>query len=116
LEVDDIQIESEDKDKQDGEEFLTEGPNEQPAPHLSEEIRSKSGSKVDKSPESTDIPQTSSGSRYGLRPNRTRNYSNRFNHVMDKLASGQSYDVQLLQHEPEKTTSLQEAYKRGYRT
>jgi hypothetical protein len=28
---------------------------------------------------------------------------------MDKPASGQSYDVQLLQHEPEKTTSLQDA-------
>jgi hypothetical protein len=111
LEVNDVRIESENEDEQDGEEFLAEGPDEQTSPHLDKEIRSKSGSKDDKSAEPTDVPQTTSGSRYGLRPNRTRNYINRFDHVMDEPASGQSYDVQLLQREPEEATSLQEAVR-----
>jgi hypothetical protein len=87
LEVKDVGIESENKDKQDGEECLVEGPNEQTAPHLNKEIRRESGSGDDKSAEPTDVPHTTSGSRYGLRPNRTRNYSNRFDHVMDEPAS-----------------------------
>jgi hypothetical protein len=110
LGFDDVQIEPDNEIEQDREEFITEGPNEQPATHLDkEEIRSESGSKVGELAESTDIPETTSQSRYGLRPNRTRNYSNRFDHVMDEPASGQSYDVQLLQHEPEEKPSLREA-------
>jgi hypothetical protein len=102
LEFDDVQIEPDNENEQDREEFITKGPDEQPATHLNKvEIRSESGSEVDQLAESTDIPQTTSQSRYGLRPNRTRNYINRFDHVMDKPASGQSYDVQLLLHEPE---------------
>jgi hypothetical protein len=107
LEFDDVQIEPDNENEQDGEEFITEGPDEQPATHLDEEeIRSEGGSEVDELAESTDIPQTTSQSRYGLSPNRTRKYSNRFDHVMVEPASGQSYDVQLLQHEPEEKPSL----------
>jgi hypothetical protein len=110
LEFDDVQIEPDNEIEQDGEEFITEGPDEQPASHLDEEeIRSESSSEVDELAESTDIPETTSRSRYGLRPNRTRNYSNPFDHVMDEPASGQSYDAQLLQHEPEDKPSLREA-------
>ena len=46
--------------------------------------------------------------RYNLRPNCERNYSNRLNHVMDNPASTKSYDVQLLQ------TALHELTQTGY--
>jgi hypothetical protein len=73
---------------------------------------------TDEEPEADDDDNTAR--RHNLRPNRTRDYSHRLGHVMDKPASGQSYDAQLLQHEQpnndDEPTTLREAVQEMQRT
>jgi hypothetical protein len=61
-------------------------------------------------------PRTAAQARYNLRPNWTRNYSNRLSYTMDSPANTQSYETQFLQQGEDNAKTLREAVQEMQQT
>jgi hypothetical protein len=92
-------------DKEEGQDDLPEGqPAEEPEEEPEEDAVADTGT------------TTEGQTRHNLRPNRGRDYSNRFGHIMDDPANSKIYDAQFIQNTEDGMPELREAVEEMQRT